>query len=146
MQERKQKTRLNRRKYYENNRYKFSKHCIENMQKEIDRLNKEIPEKIHEYYKIYAYGVNMENYTISILRHYGIAKEKSFYQECVSNTYLGYMYSIGRCAYCGYTGKHVENYIKLMIRVGIICGINTSNEARQIAKEIHAKVIYLEDD
>ena len=27
---------------------------LENMQKEIDRLNKEIPDKINEYYKIYV--------------------------------------------------------------------------------------------
>lgn len=87
MQERKQKKRIKRRKYYENNRYEFSKRHIENMQKEIDRLNKEIPDKINEYYKIYVYGVNMENYISFILRRYGIAKEMSFYQECVSNTW-----------------------------------------------------------
>ena len=112
--------------------------------REIERLRKVIPEKMEQYYKIYSYDADMEKYTHSMLSRMGIKKGKSFYQDCLSNTYLGYMYSVGKCAYSGYTGSHVKNYIRLMIRVCIICGIYASDEVGQICKENQMKVVYLD--
>ncbi len=116
------------------------------MPEAIEKLHEKIPEKIAEYYEIYKYDEKIEKYTNRMLVHYGVSREKSFYQDCLSNTYLGYLYSVGRCAYKGYTGIHVVNYIKLMIRNCIIYGINTSNEVGQISKELNLRVVYLDDD
>ncbi len=135
------------REYYEKNRYKIAKHMVEQYLPEaIEKLHEKIPEKIAEYYEIYKYDEKIEKYTNCMLVHYGVSREKSFYQDCLSNTYLGYLYSVGRCAYKGYTGIHVVNYIKLMIRNCIIYGINTSNEVGQISKELNLRVVYLDDD
>ena len=56
------------------------------------------------------------------------------------------MKPICMCAMYGYSGTHVSNYIKKMIRVTVICGINTSDEVRHICKENHLSVKYLDDD
>lgn len=68
------------------------------------------------------------------------------YNDCLSNSQLGYLYAVERSAYCGYIGNHVKNYVKFMIRVSIICAINTSNEVRQICKESHLQVVYIDAD
>lgn len=125
----------------------ISKNQIETyMPREIKRICKEIPEKIAEYYRRYEYGTEMEKYANFVLHLYGIRKEQYFYQECLSNCHIGYLYAIGRCAYKEYRGDHVKNYIKLMIRISIIYGINTSDEVGQICKETHMKAVYLDDD
>ena len=141
------KQRLYWRLYYENNKYKISKHKMEvYIQREIYRLRKEIPEKVELYFKMYAYDADMERYTRRMLAHFGIVGEKSFYNDCLSNSQMGYLYAVERSAYCGYIGNHVKNYVKFMIRVSIICAINTSNEVRQICKESHLQVVYIDAD
>lgn len=142
----KNKSRIYQRQYYEKNRYVLAKKQIEvYLPREIKRYQEEIPEKMKNYFECYSYDQQLEKYTKAMLRHYGIRQERSFYHDCISNTFLGYLYSIGRCASCGYTGNHVLNYIKLMIRVCIICGINASDEVAQICKENNCRAIYLDE-
>ena len=112
--------------------------------KNIERIYKEIPEKVEEYLKKYSYEGQVEKYAQVMLKHYGVGREKSYYQDCCSNASLGYLYSIGRCAYCGYEDNHVKNYIKKMIRISIINGINASNEAAHICRSNNLRAVYLD--
>ena len=73
------------------------------------------------------------------LRWHGIYKNRNNYDECYSDATLGYYYSICRCAYCNYS--YVEAYIKKMIRITIICGINISKEVETICRENNLKSI-----
>lgn len=144
--ERKTQARLRRHRYYEKHKYEIAVKTIEEyFPNTIKRLQKEIPEKMEEYFKKYSYDLYWEKYTKAMLGHYGVGKAKIYYQECYSNTFLGYMYGVGRCAYSGYEGQHVVNYIKKMIRVSIICGINASNEVGHICRENNCRVMYLDD-
>ena len=68
------------------------------------------------------------------------------YAACGVSQTPRYLYAVERSAYCGYIGNHVKNYVKFMIRVSIICAINTSNEVRQICKESHLQVVYIDAD
>ena len=61
------------------------------------------------------------------------------YDECFSNAALGYYYSICRCAFCGYT--YVVPYIRKMIGIAIICGINLSDETDTICKANNLKPV-----
>ena len=114
------------------------------MPREIERFNKEIPETMKQYYN--TYNILVDNYINKTTSHYKISKEKSYYHDCVSNSYLGYMYAIGRCAYMGYEGEHVKNYIKLMIRVCVILSIYASDIVGQICRENNMNIVYLDDD
>ena len=137
---------MRRRRYYENHRYEIAVKTIEKyFPNTIERLQKEIPEKIEEYLNKYSYDQYWEKYTKAMLAHYGVRKTKIYYQECYSNTFWGYLFSIGMCAYSGYEGDHVKKKKKKMIRVSIICGINASNEAGQICRENNWRVLYLDD-
>ena len=46
----------------------------------IEKLHEKIPEKIAEYYEVYKYDEKIEKYTNRMLVHYGVSREKSFYQ------------------------------------------------------------------
>lgn len=145
--EKKVKLCLYRREYYEKNRCKIAEYLInEYWPQKIEQMRQKIPQKVEAYYNEYAYDLYLQNYTKFMLRKYGITLEKNFYQECFSNTFLGYMYAIGQCAYYGYSGEHVKNYIKLMIRISIISSIYVVDEIKLICQEQHFKVIYLDDD
>ena len=145
--ERKAKIKLRRHQYYEKHRYEIAVKMIEEyFPNTIKRLQKEIPEKMEQYLNQYSYDWYLEKYTKAMLVHYGVGKAKIYYQECYSNTFLGYMFSIGMCAYSGYEGEHVKNYIKKMIRVSIICGINASNEVAHICRVNNLRVLYLDDN
>lgn len=105
-----------------------------------------MPEIVSEYLEQYAYDEHIKLYTRYVLKKMGVKANRDYYDDCISNTHYGYIYSICMCAQHGYTGTHVSNYIKRMIRVTIICGINTFDEARQICQKNNLSVKYLDDD
>jgi len=46
---------------------------------------------------------------------------------------LCYMFTISRCAMCGY--DHVRGYLKKMIRIGIILALGCMDEAEEICRQ-----------
>ena len=138
---------MRRRAYYEKNRYEICKRKMEiYIPQSIDKVKRIMPKTVLEYQAQYIYDERLESYTKYILKRMGVSASRDYYDDCISNSFLGYLYSICMCAMYGYTGTHVRNYIKKMIRVTIICGINTSDEVHQICKENHLSVKYLDDD
>lgn len=138
---------MRRRAYYEENRYELCKRKMEiYIPKSIDKVFKIMPKTVSEYLTQYIYDERFESYARYVLKRMGVSASRDYYDECISNTYQGYIYSICMCAMYGYTGTHVNNYIKKMIRVTIICGINTFDEVRHICKENNLSVKYLDDD
>ena len=112
----------------------------------IDRIFSAMPEIVSEYKAQYIYDERLVSYTKYVLKRMGVSASRDYYDDCISNSFQGYIYSICMCAMYGYSGTHVSNYIKKMIRVTVICGINTSDEVRHICKENHLSVKYLDDD
>lgn len=87
----------------------------------INRVRGMIPEIVSEYLEQYAYDEHIKLYTRYVLKKMGVKANRDYYDDCISNTHYGYIYSICMCAQHGYTGTHVSNYIKRMIRVKEYC-------------------------
>ncbi|MBR3635811.1 MAG: hypothetical protein IKN47_06395 [Lachnospiraceae bacterium] len=109
---------------------------------EIQRIQMLIPDRVNELLDQYTFE-NSEKYIRYALKWYGIYENREFYADCYSNAALGYYYSICRCAYCDYS--YVERYIRKMIRITIICGINTSKEVESICRENNLKAISFDE-
>ncbi len=110
----------------------------------IKRISSAMPEAIQKYYEMYPFDIFGETNILRVLRKNGIREYQAEYQECYSAAMYAYMYSIHRCAYCGYTDKHVINYIKSMIGKAIIWGIVITREAHYICKANNLRIVYLD--
>ena len=53
--------------------------------------------------------------------------------DCTAQASDAYLYSIARCAFCGY--GHVEFYIRKMIRIAVIWGLVLFNDGRNLCME-----------
>ena len=49
-----------------------------------------------------------------ILRHRGIQRHNAIYDDCISDSFEVYLYTILRCAHMRYS--HVENYFRFMVK------------------------------
>ena len=98
----------------------------------IKRIKSVMPEKVEEYATRYSFA-DIEKYIRYAMMKHGIYKTKALYDECFSNAALSYYYSICRCAFKGYA--YVIPYIRKMIGIAIICGINLSDETAAICEK-----------
>lgn len=105
-----------------------------------------LPERVAEYKRVYTYDANTEKYICHIITGFGIRKDRACFAECFSNASYSYLFSICMCAYKSYSGKHVACYIKRMIKVSIICSLNTYNVVQEICKNNNLRPFYLDDD
>lgn len=135
------KRKESQRKYYEKNKFECCKKRIttslENSLKRVKKILKNDYESTIDEYRIkYPFDSNkFYSYAFKILRNYGIKSNYDVYDECISWVYISYDYSIHRATInkC----NHVENYIKCMIRVFIVCVLNTYNREKEyLLKEL----------
>lgn len=121
------------RAYYERNRWKICNYFINiYMPKAIDTIHKKIPEKVSVLYQKYPYETYGDLPIKRRLRICKIKENQMEYQECYDAAMEAYLYSIHRCAFCDY--EYVAYYIKKMISVAIICGINIAQESKHLCK------------
>lgn len=79
--------------------------CLKSSQKQMDEMMITYP------YEAYV------KYVDCICNRYRANRSNSFlWDECHSNAYIAYWYSIGRCTVLGISGDHAENYIRKVIR------------------------------
>lgn len=124
-----------KRNYYELNRFECCKRRLgilldRSLEKVKSILKCEYEEKISEFKNKYPFELKFYEYAKSILKYYGIKTNFFIYDECISSVYISYNYSIHRVTVNNC--QHIENYIKRMIKVFIICTLNTYDTKRQI--------------
>lgn len=133
------------RDYYVKNRVKLCEKYVEvYMPNTIKKIALVIPEEITKLYNEYPYEVYGDPYLHKILKFYGIRQSEEAFAECYEVAMIGYIYSIHRCAYMGYT--HTDNYIKFMIRCCIKMGIVLANKERYAMQSENYKMVYLDDE
>lgn len=111
--------------------------------KSIKNIQDIIPHKVSRYYEKYPF----EEYDTIIkrkLRYYGVKCYKTEYQDCYDAAMWGYMYSIHRCALGSY--DYTEAYIRKMISLCIIMGLNIANEDRFLCKSNNFRQIQLDKE
>lgn len=99
---------------------------------------------MEEYYTKFPYERYCEPLIRKQIRRFGIKAHQIEYQECYSAAMESYMYSIAQCALHNY--NYVENYIKKMIKVTIICVLVIVNENCIICREHGFKQIELNSE
>lgn len=107
----------------------------------IREIAKTMPEKVGDFYQKYPYEIYGHPEIKRKLKQAGITDHQMEYQECYAAASDAYLYSIHRCALCGYS--HVEFYIKKMIAIAIIWGIVIANENKYLCRFNNLKEINL---
>ena len=133
------------RDYYVKNRVKLCENKIEvYMPNTIKKIGAIIPGDIIKLYEKYPFEIYGSPYLSKMLKTYGVRQNEVAFAECYEAGMLGYIYSIHRCAYKGYT--HTENYIKFMLRCCIKMGLVLANKERYAMKSENYEMVYLDDE
>ena len=123
-----------RRAYYRKNRVRL---CRQKLYEYFPRAIREIGmrkgEDVFLLYEKFPFEVYGEPFIRRRLWKMGIAQHRLEYQECYDAASDAYLYSIARCAFCGY--GHVEFYIRKMIRIAVIWGLVLFNDGRNLCME-----------
>lgn len=112
------------------------------MPRTIQMVHAQMPEKVQQLYAQYPFEIYAEPLIKERLRRMGIYEHRLEYQECYDAAMEAYLFSIHRCALCSY--EHVAGYIRKMVRVAIILGLNITHEGRNICKMNHLQQIQLD--
>lgn len=91
----------------------------------IKRIKEAIPEKVDEYLLKYPWNAKREKFARMIILKKNIRLNSALFSECFEASMLAYIYAIHRCAVndCNY----VDDYIKKMTRIYVICAIIAFN-------------------
>ncbi len=132
-------------KYREKNRVRLYRQALEDyFPRSIHEIAMKIPGEVERYYKAYPFEKYGEPFIQKRLRQEGICPDRQEYQDCYAAASDAYLYSIHRCALCGYT--HVEPYIKKMISRAIVWRIVISREEQAgkfVGKDVEDAGTYL---
>lgn len=112
------------------------------MPRAIEKIHRQIPEKIEELYRKFPYESYAEPEIRRRLGSWGIKQHQLAYQECYSAASDAYLYSIHRCAFCGYA--YVKLYIRKMIRIAVIWGLAIAYPDKHICKANQLREVRLE--
>ncbi len=77
-------------------------------------------------------------------KYCGVREDSKDYASCISDARLMYMYTVYRCAYCGY--EHFWGYYYLMLYVVIIWNYYLNDDAKVICVTNNLKCLYLDSD
>ena len=77
-----------------------------------------------------------------ILKHRGIQRHNAIYDDCISDSFEVYLYTILRCAYMRYS--HVENYFRFMVKIVIIWNWSISRELMEYCRKERLKLINID--
>lgn len=134
------------RTYYEKNRYEICKKTLgvysENY---IDRAYKNNREIIELLYQIYPYDQYVENCFKRVLRRFHICRSSYVYDECYSVGIQAYLYTISVLSWRVHTVEYMRRCLYRMMRVYIICVLNTCNEVKEICKYNNLRKINVSD-
>ena len=123
-----------RRKYYEDNRYSIchktlNVYCI----KKIKSVRSLCADRVGDYMMRYPFENCTDGYIKKQLRIYRVHSSHSHYDDCYDAGMMAYMYSIHRCAEMSY--NHVEQYIKKLVRIYIVCALVIHNDTKNLCRE-----------
>ena len=77
-----------------------------------------------------------------ILKHRGIQRHNSIYDDCISDSFEVYLYTILRCSHMRYS--HVENYFRFMVKIVIIWNWSISRELMEYCRKERLKLINID--
>lgn len=131
-------------KYYQKNRLEICRKVLYVYSyKSMDRIKKQVPEKIAMLYNEYPFEV----YGASVIK-WAIRQRKIFehtlaYQECYDAGMTAYLYSIHQCALN--TEYSVKYYVIKMVKIYIDVALIIYNDTRNICKENNFRNITIDD-
>lgn len=132
-----------RKKYLEKNRVRiYKKQLSDYLPKSMQSIAESVPEKVQKLYQDYPFETFGEPVIKRAIKKNGISEHRIEYQECYAAATDAYMYSIHRCAFCGYL--NVGAYIKKMVAIAIIWGIIIANENKYLCKVNNLKNINID--
>ena len=100
-------------------------------------------EKLNAYLEHFSYydAIRRAEYRLAIC---GIRKDCSWYDSCLSDAGLVYIYSLYRCVYCGY--ENFWGYYHIMMRVVIIWNYYLRDDVTAICKNNNFRPVYLDSE
>lgn len=114
----------------------------ENAVKKAQECNKEV---IGRLYRLYPYEKYVDICFKRTIRKFRIYRNSYLYDECYSASSQAYMYTMSLLSYQTHTEESVRRYLYKMIRIYIICVLNTCNEVKEICKRNNLKAIDVND-
>ena len=100
--------------------------------KKIEEIEKKVPYNYEKW----------DKFSSIILYEYSIQKNNECYDDCKSIVYEAYRYSIHRMTLRNRkTVKHINFYIRKMVKLFIVCTLIIFNEKRQICKTHGLKLV-----
>ena len=134
--------------YYEKNKYDICKkrvnQYLENSIRNVESFWKnKYSKKIEEIEKKVPYNYEKwDKFSSIILYEYSIQENNECYDDCKSIVYEAYRYSIYRMTLRKHkTVKHINFYIRKMVKLFIVCTLIIFNEKRQICKTHGLKLV-----
>ena len=115
-------------------------YIINGIKKVQDLVSKE---KLNAYLEHFSYydAIRRAEYRLAIC---GIRKDCSWYDSCLSDAGLVYIYSLYRCVYCGY--ENFWGYYHIMMRVVIIWNYYLRDDVTAICKKNDFRPVYLDSE
>lgn len=104
----------------------------ENAMERAQKCNKEAIEVL---YRLYPYEKYVDLCFKRIIGKFRIYRNSYLYDECYSVSSQAYMYTISLLSCRTHTEEWIKRYLYKMIRVYIICVLNTCNEVKEICKQ-----------
>lgn len=113
------------------------------MPRAVKRIAEQVPEKVQLLYGKYPFEICGEPYIRYLLTFFRIRASMAAYQDCYDAALDAYLFSIHRCALCGYTG--VQGYIRKLVPIAVKCALVLSDEGKIICSENGFKRVFLDD-
>ena len=79
-----------------------------------------------------------------VLNRHRIFRGQLRFDECVSDAWVVYLYTVYRCALCEY--DYVEQYFKFMIKIVIIWNWYIGNDVKEICQEHGLHPVYIDSE
>lgn len=131
--------------YYERNRYELCRRRIgEECFRAMERVKAVCPERIERYLERWPFDAYADRRIRSQLRWWRIHPQHHLYDDCYDAGMLAYLYSIHRCAMMEY--QHVNRYIAKLVRVFVICALNTGRETENLCRKNDLRQCCLDHD
>ncbi len=131
------------RTYYERNRYELCRRRIgEECFRAMERVKAVCPERVERYLEQWPFDAYADRRIKSQLRWWHIYPQHRLYDDCYDAGMLAYLYSIHRCAMMEY--QYVNQYIAKMVRIFVICALNTGQEAENLCRENDLRLCHMD--
>lgn len=129
--------------YYQKNKGRICKKIIgEYCYRAIENVQDKCPETVTEFITKYPFEDFAAQRILKQMKYYRIYPSQARYADCYDAGMMAYLYSIHRCAYIGC--QNVEAYITKMVRIFLICAMNSFQDSKELCRENNLREVRLD--